>query len=38
MTVGVGSWIERRARTSPERVALIAGDRPFLYADHLPRN
>src|SRR5919112_2929161 len=30
---GVGSWIERRARTSPDHIALIAGDRPFSYAE-----
>ncbi|HEY7273635.1 MAG TPA: AMP-binding protein [Actinoplanes sp.] len=30
---GIGHWIERRARTSPDRVALIAGDRPFSYAE-----
>jgi fatty-acyl-CoA synthase len=33
MTVGVGSWIERRARSSPDRIALIAGDRPFSYTE-----
>jgi fatty-acyl-CoA synthase len=37
MTVGVGSWIERRARTSPERIALVAGDRPISYADWADR-
>ena len=30
---GVGHWIERRARTSPDRVALIVGDRSFSYAE-----
>ena len=30
---GVGSWIERRARIAPERVALVAGDRPVSYAE-----
>jgi fatty-acyl-CoA synthase len=30
---GVGSWIERRARTSPDHIALIAGDRSFSYAE-----
>jgi acyl-CoA synthetase (AMP-forming)/AMP-acid ligase II len=30
---GVGSWIERRARTSPDDIALVAGDRPFSYAE-----
>jgi fatty-acyl-CoA synthase len=30
---GVGSWIERRARLAPDRVALISGDRSFTYAD-----
>jgi fatty-acyl-CoA synthase len=33
MTVGVGSWIERRARITPDHIALIAGDRPFSYAE-----
>jgi acyl-CoA synthetase (AMP-forming)/AMP-acid ligase II len=31
--VGVGSWIERRARTAPARVALIHGDRSWTYAE-----
>jgi fatty-acyl-CoA synthase len=30
---GVGSWIERRARTSPDHIALVAGDRSFSYAE-----
>jgi fatty-acyl-CoA synthase len=30
--VGVGSWIERRARVHPRRVALIAGERALTYA------
>jgi non-ribosomal peptide synthetase component F len=30
---GVGSWIERRARTAPDRVALVGGDRSFTYAE-----
>jgi fatty-acyl-CoA synthase len=29
---GVGSWIERRARTSPDRVAIVWGERSFSYA------
>ncbi len=28
---GVGSWIERRARTDPDRPALIVGGRPVTY-------
>lgn len=31
--VGVGSWIERWARTSPDTVALIGGDRTLTYAE-----
>jgi fatty-acyl-CoA synthase len=31
--IGVGSWIERRARTSPHRAALIAGDRTVSFAE-----
>jgi acyl-CoA synthetase (AMP-forming)/AMP-acid ligase II len=31
--VGVGSWVERRARVAPDAVALIAGDRPVTYAE-----
>jgi acyl-CoA synthetase (AMP-forming)/AMP-acid ligase II len=31
--VGVGSWIERRARVAPGGVALIAGDRSWTYAE-----
>src|SRR5215216_3660200 len=30
---GVGSWIERRARVAPDRVALVGGDRSFTYAE-----
>jgi len=30
---GVGSWIERRARVAPDRVALIAGDRRLTYSE-----
>src|SRR6266536_5512324 len=30
---GVGSWIERRARTAPSDLALIAGDRFSTYAE-----
>jgi fatty-acyl-CoA synthase len=30
---GVGSWIERRARIAPDRVALVGGDRSFTYAE-----
>ena len=37
MTLGVGSWIERRPRTSPDRIALIAGERSFSYADWADR-
>ena len=33
MTAGVGSWIERQARTAPDQIALVAGDRPFSYAE-----
>src|SRR5215831_2546035 len=31
--VGVGSWIERRARAAPGGVALIAGDRSVTYSE-----
>jgi fatty-acyl-CoA synthase len=31
--IGVGSWIERRARTVPGASALISGDRTLTYAD-----
>ena len=31
--VGVGSWIERRSRITPDRPALIAGTRTSTYAD-----
>jgi len=31
--VGVGSWIERRARAAPDGVALIAGNRSLTYAE-----
>jgi acyl-CoA synthetase (AMP-forming)/AMP-acid ligase II len=30
---GVGSWIERRARIAPDRVALVGDDRSFTYAE-----
>jgi fatty-acyl-CoA synthase len=30
---GVGSWIERRARIAPDRVALVGGARSFTYAE-----
>ena len=30
---GVGSWIERRARIAPRRVALVGDDRSFTYAE-----
>jgi fatty-acyl-CoA synthase len=30
---GVGSWIERRARTARDDLALIAGDRSFTYGE-----
>jgi fatty-acyl-CoA synthase len=33
MMSGVGSWIERRARSQPERVALISGERSRTYAE-----
>lgn len=36
MDGGVGSWIERRARTTPERVALVHGDVRYTY-DELAR-
>ena len=31
--LGVGSWIERRARIAPDRAAIIAGSRSVTYAD-----
>ncbi len=31
--VGVGSWIERRARVNPDRLAIITGDRAITYAE-----
>ena len=31
--LGVGSWIERRARIAPQDVALIGGDRSLTYAE-----
>ena len=31
--LGVGSWIERRARTNPAGIALISDDRSFTYAE-----
>jgi fatty-acyl-CoA synthase len=30
---GVGSWIERRARITPSRVALVSDEKPFTYAE-----
>ncbi|MFB9238656.1 long-chain fatty acid--CoA ligase [Plantactinospora siamensis] len=33
---GIGSWTERRARMSPDRVAVVYGDREWTYA-HLHR-
>jgi len=30
---GLGSWVERRARTAPDGVAVIAGDRSLTYAE-----
>jgi fatty-acyl-CoA synthase len=30
---GVGSWIERRARTTPDQVALVGEDRAFTYGE-----
>jgi acyl-CoA synthetase (AMP-forming)/AMP-acid ligase II len=32
-SIGVGSWIERRARIAPHRAALITGDRSISYAE-----
>ena len=31
--MGIGSWIESRARAAPNRVALIAGDRSLTYSE-----
>ncbi len=31
--VGVGSWIERRARVAPDAAAVVWGDRSFTYAE-----
>lgn len=31
--LGIGSWIARRARMTPHRLALIAGDRRWTYAE-----
>ncbi|MGN6678400.1 MAG: AMP-binding protein, partial [Streptosporangiaceae bacterium] len=31
--VGIGSWIERRARAAPDGVALIAGSRSLTYSE-----
>lgn len=36
-STGVGSWIERRARTAPEHVAIVAGDRAITYAEWAKR-
>jgi acyl-CoA synthetase (AMP-forming)/AMP-acid ligase II len=33
VNLGIGSWIERRARIAPDRVALIGGDRSLTYAE-----
>ena len=30
---GVGSWIERRARIAPEKLALVGDDRSLTYAE-----
>ena len=30
---GVGSWIERRARIAPHRVALVGDERSLTYAE-----
>jgi non-ribosomal peptide synthetase component E (peptide arylation enzyme) len=30
---GVGSWIERRARIAPGRLALVGDDRSLTYAE-----
>ena len=30
---GIGSWIERRARIAPDRIALISGDKARSYQD-----
>jgi fatty-acyl-CoA synthase len=30
---GVGSWIERRARIAPSRVAVVSGEKPCTYAE-----
>src|SRR5262245_43299012 len=35
--VGVGTWIERRARSAPDDVALIAGDRSLTYSEMAER-
>jgi acyl-CoA synthetase (AMP-forming)/AMP-acid ligase II len=35
--VGVGSWIERRARITPGRSAVISGDRSWSYAEFAAR-
>ena len=34
---GVGSWIERRARTSPDAVAIVSGNRSLTYAEWAER-
>lgn len=36
--VGIGSWIERRARAAPDRVALIAGDCSLTYSEMVGRS
>jgi acyl-CoA synthetase (AMP-forming)/AMP-acid ligase II len=37
VVTGIGSWIERRARTQPDRVAMISGDRSTTYAEMASR-
>ena len=34
---GVGSWIERRARIAPERLALVSDERSYSYAEFASR-
>jgi fatty-acyl-CoA synthase len=35
--VGVGTWIERRARTDPNRIALVGADRTVTYGEFASR-
>jgi fatty-acyl-CoA synthase len=35
--LGVGSWIERRARIAPGRPAMISGDRAWTYGEMASR-